>query len=165
MIRAGTDGENEALALDQGVSVIGWSNLGEIPAAASRDDLKQLIKEVYGEDRDASLASQAGQVYRFINEVKIGDVVVLPRKSESGKYVAVGRITGAYLRREDPPFAGTDAQNTRATDWIEHRLPYHQFDSDLQATFRQQGTISLIDKPYAVDRILAGVRAPRARST
>ena len=78
--------------------MIGWSELGDIDPAASRDDLKQRSTSLWRASA-ASLASQAGQIYRFVNEVAVGDLVVLPLMSKPG-HVAVARVTGAYEYRD-----------------------------------------------------------------
>src|SRR5437870_2571932 len=91
LIRAGREGQHEQLALDEGVALIGWSDLGELSPEMSRDDLKKVIRDQYGEERAQSLASQAGQIYRFINDVKVGDLVVLPLRTKPN-HVALGRI-------------------------------------------------------------------------
>ena len=93
LIRAGREGRYEQLALDQDVCLIGWSELGEIQPDASRDDLKARIVEVYGDASPASLASQAGQVYRFVHDIAIEDLVVLPLMTAPG-HVAIGRDSG-----------------------------------------------------------------------
>jgi MoxR-like ATPase len=153
LIRAGRQGRYEQLALDQDVCLIGWSDLGEIPPDASRDDLKARIAEVYGEASSASLASQAGQVYRFVHEVAIDDLVVLPLMTTPG-HVALGEVRDSYEYREDGPFEGTDARHTRPVEWLAKSLPYERFDSDLREAFGQQGTISEITKPNAAQRII-----------
>jgi len=153
LIRAGRDGRYEQLALDEGVCLIGWSELGAVSPDESREALKQRIHEQWGESRAASLASQAGQVYRFVHDVAIGDLVVLPMKSTPGS-VAVARVTGGYLYRSDGAFADTDAQQTRAVDWLASDLSYERFDPDLREAFGQQGTLSEISKPNASQRII-----------
>jgi MoxR-like ATPase len=153
IIRAGREGRYEDLALAENVALIGWSELGEIPASALREDLKTRIRETSEERRPASLASQAGQIHRFLHEVTAGDLVVLPRM-KLGNRVAVGRVTGGYVYRNDGRFANTDAQNTRAVEWLAKQIPYERFDPDLRDAFGQQGTLSEISKPDAVRRIL-----------
>jgi hypothetical protein len=153
IVRAGRGGRYEQLALGEDVCVIGWGELGEIQATATRDDLKASITEVYGEASPPSLASQAGQVYRFVHEIAINDLVILPLMSASG-HVAIGTITGDYAYREDPPFEGTDARHTRPVEWLARSLPYERFDSDLREAFGQQGTVSEISKPNAAQRIV-----------
>jgi MoxR-like ATPase len=153
LIRAGRDGLYEQLAINEGVCLIGWSELGAIPSDETREALKQRIQDEWGESRPASLASQAGQVYRFVHDVAIGDLVVLPLRSALG-HVAVGRVTGRYLYRSDGAFANTDAQQTRAVDWLASELSYERFDPDLREAFGQQGTLSEISKPNASQRII-----------
>lgn len=153
MVRAGREGRYEELALDQDVCVIGWSELGAIQPSASRDDLKASIAAVYGEASAPSLASQAGQIYRFVNDIAVDDLVVLPLMTASA-HVAIGRISGDYAYREDPPFEGTDARHTRPVEWLARSLPYERFDSDLREAFGQQGTVREISKPNAAQRII-----------
>jgi MoxR-like ATPase len=153
LIRAGRDGKYEQLAIDESVCLIGWSDLGAIPRDMSREALKQRIAEIWGEHRPQSLASQAGQVFRFLHDVSVGDLVVLPLMSQSG-HVAVGRVTGGYQFRDDGPFEGTDAKHTRRVEWLAARLPYERFDPDLREAFGQQGTVSEIRKPNATQRII-----------
>jgi MoxR-like ATPase len=156
VIRAGATGQHESLALDEGVAVIGWSDLGPIGLDETRDDLKRRISETWDEHRPAALGTSAGQIYRFIHEVKLGDLVVLPRKRPRN-HVAIGRMAGEYLHRDSGPFADTDAQHTREVDWLVRDLPYERFDPDLRDAFGQQGTVSEISKPDAAERLLAVV--------
>lgn len=95
LIRAGQAGQYEHLALEEGAAVIGWSELGELTPQMSREDLKQLLRARSGEERSQALARQAGQIHRFIHEVKPGDLVVLPLRTRP-EYVAVGVITSPY---------------------------------------------------------------------
>jgi len=159
LIRAGREGVYEPLALDQGVVLIGWSYLGDIQDA-DRDRLKVMIREGSGEERPASLGSQAGQIYRFVHDVELGDLVVLPLLSDTG-HIAIGRVTGPYRYREEDVW-GPDARNTREVDWIATRLPYERFDPDLREAFGQQGTVSEITKADAVPRLLAAAQGSDA---
>lgn len=154
LIRAGRNGEYEPLAIERGVSVIGWSELGDV-GTASREELKEAIRRVYGEERPQSLASQAGQIHRFIHDVRDGDLVVLPLHSPPGN-VAVGRIAGRYVHRTGPEW-GPDARNTREVEWIARQVPYESFEPDLREAFGQQGTVSEISKRAAARRILNAV--------
>jgi MoxR-like ATPase len=161
IIRAGRTGQYERIALESGVALIGWSDLGELAIDVSRDELKARVSEAWPDASPPSVASQAGQIYRFIHEVAQGDLAVLPLRSNPG-HVAVGRITGAYQYRIEGAFAGADANYTREVDWLEDSVPYDRFDSDLREAFGQQGTVSEIIKPQAAQRILAVLRGEDA---
>jgi len=82
VIRAGRTGENEDVARSEGVALIGWSELGELSPQVSREELKARIRETFDEQRDASLSAQASSIHRFVNDVQIGDVVVLPLQTQ-----------------------------------------------------------------------------------
>jgi restriction system protein len=154
LIRGGREGQAEPTALEHDVAVVGWTDVGELSPDESRDDLQARIRETYGEERQASLASQAGQIYRFIHEVAIGDLVVLPLRTRES-HVAIGRVTGGYAYRGEEPFLSTDASNTRPVEWLAKDLPYERFDADLRDAFGQQGTMSEITKPNTAQRLLA----------
>lgn len=154
LVRAGRDGEQEKLALEEGVAVVGWAELGSLDDVIDRDQLKVRIERAYNEHRPASLASQAGQIMRFRHEIKTGDLVVLPLKSDPG-HVAVARVTGGYEYRTDGAFAeDVDARNTLPVEWLATAIPYERFDPDLRDSFGQQGTVSEITKPNAAQRII-----------
>src|SRR5204862_7960509 len=126
IIRAGRAGGYEQRALEGDVAVLGWSDIGRVSPNATRDDLKALIREQFGEEREASLSAQAGQIFRFIHEVQEGDLVVLPLLANPGN-VAVGRIVGPYQFRSDGPFQDADAKQTRPVDWVTASVPYARF--------------------------------------
>jgi hypothetical protein len=158
IIRAGEHGEAEGLALTRGRAVLGWSKAGALALAWSREAIKDLLRRTYDETREASLGQQAGMLYRFLHEVQIGDVVVLPLQSKPNQ-VAVGWITGDYEHLDDPAFLECDAVNTRPVDWLTKETPYERFDADLRTSFRGQGTIRSIKAPVAAERLVAAVEA------
>jgi MoxR-like ATPase len=153
MIRAGEHGEGEALALAESRTIIGWSDLGPLTPALTRQQLKEQIQNTYGEYRSASLAQQAGVLYRFIHDVEVGDLVVIPLQTNPG-YVAVGWITGDYEHMPDPMFAAADAVNTRTVEWLSQAAPVSAFATDIRTAFGLQGTLKRISVPNVVDRMV-----------
>jgi len=153
--RAGSQGRDEKLALDQDVAVMGWSDLGDVPFDIEREVLKGQMKATYADLSDASIAQQAGIFLRFLRDIEIGDVVVLPLMSKP-RHVVIGLVEGPYEYREDGPFAGTDGMRHRKVKWSDP-LPYGQFDADLQAAFGAQGTVREIHAPDAAGRLLAAL--------
>jgi hypothetical protein len=159
LIRAGQQGQAEELAVSEGMAVVGWSKLGPLTPEMSRKDIKTMINTTYGEQSASSLGSQASSPYRFIHEVSVGDLVVLPLRTHP-RHVAIGRITGPYVYRPDERFFELDAVNTRSVNWIERDVAYERFDPDLQEAFGQQGTLSKIGKPNAAARIFSALASP-----
>ncbi len=140
---------------------MGWTELGPLSASLTRDELKNRIQETYKETRSASLAQQAGVLYRFLHEVELGDLIVLPLQTNPG-HVAVGWITGDYEHMPDPAFVAADAVNTRSVEWLTQDAPVGDFDADIQGALRLQGTLRRISAPNAVDRIVDGIGASGA---
>lgn len=152
VIRAGREGEAEELALAESCAVTGWSEVGELSAAMTRDDLKAAIETAYDDHSRAKLNSGAGRLFRFVNDVVEGDVVVLPLQTSVGE-VAVGRVTGPYRYR--PQFLDRDAVNTRAVDWFAPAVARDKFPEELRSALSRQGAISRISQPDAVNRLAA----------
>src|SRR5207248_341664 len=98
VVRAGSDGKNEQLALSEGAAVIGWDQIPDLSDVTSQDDVREIYKKTYP-DHDANSAGQSiGQLFRFAREIKVGDLVLLPLKTHPA-HVAVGRVTDAYRYR------------------------------------------------------------------
>lgn len=160
IVRAGREGRYEQLALEEGVAVIGWSEIGPLTPPVTRDELKALVREASDdEQKEQSINVQAGQIYRFIEEIALGDLIVLPHLANPG-HVAVGRVEGEYEFLETGPFEDADAKHTRPTEWLAEAVPYENFPDDLRSAFGQQGTVSEIGKPNAAARILAALAGP-----
>jgi MoxR-like ATPase len=162
IIRAGREGENEDLARDHNIALIGWSELGPISAETTRDELKALIRGT-GEDRESSINAQASSIYRFIHELQDGDLVVLPLLRDRGK-ASIGVVDGPFQYRPDGFFTGRDAHYQRPVRWLAWALPYELFDADLRSAFRAQGTVSEIQRDGSVSRLLATTRAAGERA-
>lgn len=73
-----------------------------------------------GEGRDAPTL-----LWRFIGDVQIGDLVILPTKP-SGLEYAIGRITGGY--EFAPELLGPNGvPHTRAVEWLKTGIPGDMF--------------------------------------
>src|SRR6266581_6548714 len=92
-VRAGSNGENEGVALDQSIVVIGWSTLGDIAGGSSRDALVELYRKTWPDSSENRLINQASQVWRFKDTISEGDLVVLPLVCENH---------GVKLRKRKP---------------------------------------------------------------
>ena len=82
---------NERLLLDDGVIAIGWSEVGDLAKIkANREDYYKVYSKTYPNKSKQSIAGSAGQLYRFVNEAKIGDYVIYPTKFN--RMINIGRI-------------------------------------------------------------------------
>lgn len=88
--------EEERLFKDESVIAIGWRQMGDVSTLQKdRASFKKAYSKIWTEDSIQTVATQAGQVYRFVCEAKVGDYVVFPSKAD--RMINIGRITGEYF--------------------------------------------------------------------
>lgn len=98
-IHAGRTGDADSLFLQKNVIALGWNKIGDLSRLkGGREDLKVAVERAYPEKKPGGVAGSAGQLFRFANEMKNGDLVLYPSKQD--RLVHVGRVEGPY--RHDP---------------------------------------------------------------
>ena len=153
VVRAGSRGEGEEFALDNGMAGIGFGLLMNVTDFASREDLRDhLINDFYGESRSRTAASTARQLWSLANEIRIGDMIVLPRKRP--RVVAVGTVAGEYEYRPD-----LHTPHVLAVDWKALDIPRGDFAQDLLYSFGGLATV------YRVRASDAGMRIEQVMAT
>ncbi|BAW00243.1 restriction endonuclease [Lysobacter enzymogenes] len=94
-IHAGRTGDADALFLKQGCIAIGWAAMGDLSSlSADREAFKQRYVQAYPEAKKGGIATVSGIPYRFLHEMKTGDLVIYPSKQD--KLVHIGRVEGGY---------------------------------------------------------------------
>ncbi len=87
---------NENLLLNEEVIAVGWSEMGDLSKIeANRDSYYAAYNKVYKNKTKQSVANSAGQLFRFVNEAKVGDYIVYPTKFN--RMINIGQITGEYF--------------------------------------------------------------------
>ncbi len=140
VVRAGTRGEWEETALSEGLAGIAFHVRRHISNFSTRDELRQTIIDEFGET-PARASSFASQLWNFAYVIRVGDMVILPRKLP--RVIAVGRISGDYAHRED-----LEAPHVRAVEWGARQIPRSDFDQDLLYSL---GGLSTVYQPRATD--------------
>lgn len=93
---------------------IGWPELGNLkPIAASREQLKQELLNTYPDIKKGAVAGNAGVLFRFVNDVQLGDIIVYPSKFD--RMVNIGRVTSDYRFVENDEY---EYPNQRAIAWL-----------------------------------------------
>jgi len=112
---------NESLFLNNDVIAIGWPDLGDISKLDNdREVYKERYIKAYPESKMGAVRLNAGQLYRFIHEMCVGDYVVFP--SKSNREINIGVIEGEYSYESEI----YDYVNQRKVKWIKH-LPRTAF--------------------------------------
>lgn len=121
-IHAGKHGDVDALFLEHGVVALGWAEMGDLTRLPKdREAFKTELVRAYPAMSAAAIANWAGQLFRFVHEMKPGDQVVY--RSRATRHVHIGQISGPY--RYDPSVRPT-YPNRRVTSWL-NSLPVTAF--------------------------------------
>ena len=113
-IHAGRTGDADALFLKKNVIALGWDKMGDLALIkADRDAFKERIVEMYPETKPGAIPLAAGQPFRLIHELKIGDVVVYPSKND--RQIHIGIVEGEYKFN---PTLGGSYPHIRPAKWV-----------------------------------------------
>lgn len=113
-IHAGETGDADTQFKKDNCIAIGWEEMGDLSKLpADRAAFKIRVREVYPTVKDGAVANYAGQLFRFVHEMKPGDYVAYPSKRD--RQIHLGRIESAY--RYDPK-ASVGYPNVRAVKWL-----------------------------------------------
>lgn len=99
VVRAGSRGEADDLFLKKDCVALGWvemRDLSKIPG--DREAFRTAYISSYPNAKPGAIPNGSGQIFRFVHELKEGDLVVYPSKID--RKVHLGRIAGPY--RYDP---------------------------------------------------------------
>lgn len=112
-IHAGKTGDAHSLFFNKNVIAIGWPemlDLGAIPA--NRDAFKALVTKQYPNIKAGAIPNYTGQLFRFVYEMKQGDLVVYPSKAD--RIIHIGQVTGDYVYEAN----GHAYPNQRSVNWL-----------------------------------------------
>jgi len=114
-IHAGKAGDAENLFVKKNVIALGWNEFGTLDGFHTRDDFKNKYSNVYRSASRSSIATSAGQLFRFVHEVNKGDLVVYPVKRS--RQIYIGEINGEY---EYKPDVDENYPNQRSVRWLKN---------------------------------------------
>ncbi len=113
-IHGGRTGDADSLFLQNQCIALGWHEVGDLSGlAAERDTFKSRVAEVYPDWKQGKKINGASQLFRFLHEMKVGDLVCYPSKAD--RHIHIGRITGPY--QYDSSLIAS-YPNRRRTTWL-----------------------------------------------
>jgi len=146
MVRAGKYGEQENTIFENNVFAVGWNELGDLSKIKSKDELKELYQKIYTDNSKNRMASHISQIWRFVHEIKIGDLVSIPLKTKNN--IMFGIVEGEYKYQK----LSENVKHTRKAKWIKE-IPRTEIDQDLLYSFGSLLTVCQIKKNNAERRI------------
>jgi restriction system protein len=116
--------QHEDRPIKEGYIAIGWKALGDLSRIPpTRDSFKSAVVEAYPDTKPGAVPVNAGTLFKFAVEMKVGDLIVYPSKSD--RMVNIGRIESAYFYDKN----GGDGPNRRRVAWIKS-APRTTFSQD-----------------------------------
>lgn len=151
LIRAGSHGEYEHKFIQENRVYVTWDDLDvDLSNMSGRSELTAAMTQRYSEAKPKTIQNWVSQVWPFAHEMKIGDLVVVPLKSQPAVYI--GEITGDYQCQPSGP---SPFFHSRAVKWIGEAIPRTHFGKDLLFSFGAFMTICRIKRNNAEQRIAA----------
>ena len=151
LIRAGSHGEYEQKFIQENRVYVTWDGLDvDLAKLKQRADLTAAMTERYPDTKPKAIMNWVSQVWPFAHEIKKGDLVVLPLKTQPAIYI--GEITGDYHAAPEGP---NPFFHWRPVKWIAEAVPRTNFGQDLLYTFGAFLTICRVQRNNAEQRIAA----------
>lgn len=113
-IHAGRTGDAETLFFKKHVIALGWAEIGDLSLLKpNREAFKAAIVRAYPEKKPGAIPVEAGQLFRFVHELKTGDLVVYFSKTD--RQIHYGQVEGPYKYQPD---LEKHYPNTRPVRWL-----------------------------------------------
>lgn len=95
-----------------------------------KDFLKEKYREKYPNDVDMRVNQNVGQIFRFINDIKIGDIIISPYNTNE---LIIGKVVGDLYFESDntSPYPWR-----KKVEWFKSDFNRHSFSQPLQNTLR-----------------------------
>ena len=157
-IHAGKTGDAETLFLKKNYIALGWSQMGDLSTLKpDREAFKARVASAYPGKKPGAIPNNAGQLFRFVHEMKAGDLVVYPSKSD--RKINLGRVSGEY--RYDPT-TEPGYPNLRSVVWLKS-LPRTHFSQG--ALYEIGSAISLFQVKNYADEFRAAIEGTQVPPT
>jgi len=149
LIRAGSHGEHEQKFIQDKRVYVTWDGFDvNMSKFNDRSALLEKMLNYYPDAKPKAVSNWSSQLWPFANEMKKGDLIILPLKSQPS--IQIGEITGDYHFES----AGPDPYfHWRAVKWIAEAVPRANFGKDLLFTFGAFLTICRVRRNNAEQRI------------
>jgi len=147
LARAGRNGEDEDVALESNLAIIGFNEIPSLEEARDYDAVAKIVGDALPQSKPRAIGNFAGQLWSFSCAMEEGDIVVLPRKLTS--QIAIGRVKGPYRYTE----VNAVPRHTRPVEWLRPDVSRATFRQDLLYSFGAFMTVCNISRNDAVQRV------------
>lgn len=113
-IHAGRTGDADSLFLTRHRIALGWAKVGNLAnLPADREAFKEIVGNAYPDKKPGAIRNNAGQLFRFVHEMGVGDLVAYSSKRD--RQVHLGGVEGSY---EYDPSTEPGYPHQRRVKWL-----------------------------------------------
>lgn len=134
-----------------------WSNLEDLSNFTSREQLGTYYRSTTLEDANQELSQKISQLHQFVNEIQIGDYVVV--NANTGDEILIGIIQGEYIYQASP--ALPDYPHMR-TVWWQNSINKSSVSIGLKKALHSPSTVTLLNEHRHEVENLAPIPDPPA---
>lgn len=149
LVRAGSHGEFEQKFIQDRKIYVTWSDMTEdLSGIKDRNALIKALSDKYPDTKPKAVQNWSSQLWPFLKEMKRGDLVAVPLKTQPVIYI--GEITGdyEYEGKSHPPYF-----HSRTVKWVGEAIPRSHFSQDILYSLGAFLTICRISRNDADSRI------------
>lgn len=151
MVRAGKDGEWEDWALEQGRVGIHFGVAQDLSSVASKEDVEKHVREAHPDLHPKRVVNQTGQLWTFLDRIKINELVVLPLKTQSA--IAVGEVVGGYEYLPDITGQKDTPLHVRRVKWLDSHIARFKVDQDILYSLGSLLTVCRVRRENAEEHL------------
>jgi len=152
MVRAGDDNELAGIVEERNLVAIGWREVGDVSDVGSRKEFKERYRQAFPEHSTGRLRTNAAQIYRFAQEIQVGDYVLT--YITSSREILIGLIEGPYQYLRDPCL--DKYPHVRQVDWLA-KVSRDDFGQRARRSLGSRSTVfSLDDYVDQIHRLATG---------
>lgn len=157
-IHAGRTGDAASLFLKKNCVALGWVKIPDLSTLSpDREAFKEAVSTAYPEKKTGAIPNNAGQLFRFVHEMKIGDLVIFPNKTD--RSISVGEVTGNYAHQSSDKHG---YPHQRTVKWLK-RFERTQFSQG--ALYEIGSAMSFFQVKNYADEYLAALEGKSAPPT
>jgi restriction system protein len=147
MVRGGRYGQQEELALENGIACVGFSEVQDLSRMKDYESVVEVVREAYPDAPKGRVQNYARQLHAFANRIQEGNLIAMPLKTR--RQIALGRATGPYKYQTNLG----DVHHCRAIEWIRPDVPRKEFAQDLLYSLGAFMTVCQIQRNDAEVRV------------
>ena len=125
--------------LTKNIVAIGWPHIGDLSVCKCRNDIKNKLSTYYHYSSPQSLGQAAGNIYRFIFEIKKNEYVLVP----DGPVVYIGKVISEYRYDSSLDSDNEGYPHQREVEWVHDKkaIPRNLLTGRVYDSLKGQQTV------------------------